>query len=108
MLRAIPPEVGFTQGDALMIQQQVQKRRRGNPRWNQGKELEVPDVPSAFEKMLKRLGLTLGDDCARLAEHPKVGDWVRKHYRARFVPEGVLKALGLSDWSLAGDGARAM
>lgn len=92
-----------------MIQHQIQKRRpRGNPRWSQGKELEVPDLPSAFEKMLKRLGLKLGDNCARLAAHPKVGDWVRKNYRARFVPEGVLKMLGLSEWTLPGDGAREM
>jgi hypothetical protein len=92
-----------------MIQQQIQQRhRRGNPRWNQGRELEVPDMPSAFEKLLTRLGLKLEDDCARIAAHPRVGDWVRKHYRARFVPEGVLKLLGLADWTLPGDGAREM
>ena len=88
-----------------MIQHQIQKRRsRGNPRWSQGKELEVPNVPSAFERMLKRLGLKLENDCQTLVANPRVEAWVRGHYRTKFVPEGLLKLLRL-DWTLPGETA---
>ena len=72
------------------------KRRRGNPNWtNERYSYEAPQ-PSEFEKLLTKQGLNLSQSCEELAANPKIADYARRYAPSRFVPEGLLKLLGLN------------
>jgi hypothetical protein len=75
-------------------------KQRGNKNWGNHKVPSVPTaVPTQWELTTRRLGTTD-------PHNVELRCWVRKHYRSRYVPEPVLKALGLDldtdDFSLYG------
>ena len=75
------------------------KRRRGNPNWTNGLHgFERPE-PSAFEKLLVKLGMNLAQPCEELAANEEVTKFARKHVGHHFVPEALLKLLGLEEWN---------
>lgn len=73
------------------------KRPRGNPNWGKPAGAYEPPQPSAFEKLLAKLGLSLSAPREELAAHPKIEDFARKHALNRFVPEGLLQFFGLDE-----------
>ena len=76
--------------------------RRGNPNWGKPNVYEPPQ-PSAFEKLLTKLGLSLSAPCEELAAHEEVEKFAGKYALSRFVPEGLLKLLGVEDWASIGE-----
>jgi hypothetical protein len=73
------------------------KRPRGNPNWGKAAGDE-PVTPSAFEKLLEKSGLRLEQPCDELAANIEIVKFARKHALNRFVPEGLLKELGLEQF----------
>lgn len=64
-------------------------KRRGNPNFSKSADLKCWVKETAFEKLLKKLGIH--EPWA--AKSPQVRDWVEKHYRKRYVPEWLLEKL---------------
>jgi len=66
-------------------------RKRGNPNW--GKPIErVPAVPTAFEELVKKLGL----DEQTCATSEKLKQWCERNKDHCYVPEWLLKQWGMS------------
>jgi hypothetical protein len=65
-------------------------RKRGNPNW--GKPIEpVPDVPTAFEEQVEKLGLN--DQTCVTSE--KLKQWCERNKDRCYIPERLLKAWGI-------------
>jgi hypothetical protein len=68
----------------------TRSRKRGNPNW--GKPIEpVPDVPTAFEEQVQKMGLT---------EHTYVTSeelrqWCQRNKDRCYIPEWLLKQWGM-------------
>lgn len=56
-----------------------------------------PHNRAAFEKLLTKLGLSLSAPCEELAGNEEVTKFARKFALGKFVPEGLLKLLGLEE-----------
>jgi hypothetical protein len=56
---------------------------------NGGKE--PPIIPARFDVLLKELGVSEKD----AGKHPAVHMWVRQHHRNYFVPEKVIRDVGV-------------
>jgi hypothetical protein len=66
-------------------------RKRGNPKW--GKPMEaVPDVPTAFEEQVEKLGLN-DQTCASSEELRR---WCTSHKDRCYIPEWLLKRWGIA------------
>ena len=77
------------------------KRPRGNPNWGKSGAYEPPQ-PSSFERLLAKLGLNLSAPCEELAANKEVEKFAHRYALSRFVPEGLLKHLGLEEWGSIG------
>jgi hypothetical protein len=65
-------------------------RKRGNPNW--GKPMEAaPDVPTAFEEEVQRLGLNK-QTCAT---SEKLKQWCERNKDRCYIPESLLKRWGI-------------
>jgi len=65
-------------------------RRRGNPNW--GKRIEAtPNVPTAFEEQVRKLGLN-EQTCAT---SEKLKQWCERNKHRYYVPESLLKRWGI-------------
>ena len=71
-------------------------KRPGNSRWSERLAPEVPNSPSEFEQVTARLRLKPN----QYANSTELRDWVERHWRQKFVPEGLLKVFRLSEWGL--------
>ncbi len=66
-------------------------RRRGNPNWCRGGQ-PIPNLPTAFEKEVRRLGLK-PEAYLKSAE---LRAWCDKNRDRLYIPELLLKAWGLT------------
>jgi hypothetical protein len=65
-------------------------QKRGNPNW--GKPMEpAPDVPTAFEEQVQKLGLT-EQTCAA---SEKLKQWCERNKDRYYIPESLLKRWGI-------------
>ena len=76
----------------------VLPRKRGNPNW--GKPIDpLPDVPTAFEEQVEKLGLN-DQTCATSEE---LRQWCQRNKDRCYIPESLLKWWGISvDPNLSG------
>jgi hypothetical protein len=66
-------------------------RKRGNPNW--GKPMQAsPDVPTAFEDQVRKLGLN-DQTCATSEE---LRQWCQRNKDHCYIPEWLLKWWGIS------------
>lgn len=66
-------------------------RKRGNPNW--GRPLQpAPDLPTEFEKQVRRLGLTP----ATYVFSPELRAWCEKNRDQFYIPEWLLEAWGIT------------
>jgi len=74
------------------------KRSRGNPNW--GKPLQaLPVLLTEFELQVERLGLTKGE----YVSSARLRHWCERNRNRCYVPEGLLKAWGLTVESVFSD-----
>lgn len=75
----------------------IQMKRRGNPNWGRstaGTYIgSIPAIPTAFELEAKRLRLETFEERIK---SPTLKMWVQRNCNTRFVPENVLKAMGIN------------
>jgi hypothetical protein len=69
----------------------MNRYRRANPRWSEGILVEFPIV-SEFERTVARLRLKPDE----YVDSQELRAWAERNKDARFVPERLLKAWGLS------------
>jgi len=62
-------------------------RRRGNPNWGKPETGPVVVLPSQFETLVAKLGLS-PDEYARSSE---LREWCRRNRNEHYVPEALLK-----------------
>jgi len=63
-------------------------RTKGNPNW--GKGIEIPNLPTSFDEVVRRLRLSVKD----YETSAPLKEWVQKHKDSRYVPQDLLKAWG--------------
>ena len=70
----------------------VGSRRRGNAAWSSGIPAPIPPTVSEFERIVARLRLEPDE----YVGSQELREWAEANKDARFVPERLLKAWGLS------------
>jgi len=70
---------------------QAPPRRRGNPKWGLPPE-PLPDVPTEFERQVKRLGLTSREEYVRSFALKR---WCEANRNRVYIPEWLLEAWGM-------------
>jgi hypothetical protein len=65
-------------------------RKRGNPNWGKPTEA-VPDIPTAFEEQVQRLGLN--QETCTTSE--KLKQWCERNKDYYYIPESLLKQWGI-------------
>jgi hypothetical protein len=65
--------------------------RRGNPNWGKPGG-RIPDLPTAFEQQVRRLGLTRRT-CARSLA---LREWCQHNRNRCYIPEWLLKEWGIT------------
>ena len=72
---------------------------RYTPPWSSGafhtRVLIIPDQPSAFETLVRSVGLEKRPDLWR--HNDKLRAFARRYYKVRYVPEWFLDEVGLGD-----------
>jgi hypothetical protein len=71
---------------------QLHRRRRGNPDWGSGMPVPIQPTLSEFERVVVRLGLEPHEYVAS----QELREWAEINKDARYVPERLLKAWGVS------------
>jgi hypothetical protein len=70
----------------------LMSRRRGNPNWTKGQLPQIPQLPTAFEVEVRKLGLN-EQTCATSKQLER---WCERNRNRCYVPERLLKQWGLS------------
>ena len=69
-------------------------KRRGNPNWGRPLILsDIPNVPTAFERLTTHLGLRTEQQQLASAQ---LRDWVRRNFETRYVPEWLIIRFGFA------------
>jgi hypothetical protein len=65
-------------------------RKKGNPNW--GKTCgDIPNVPTSFEEMARRLRLSKEEYRSSIP----LKEWAKKHKDSKYVPQDLLEAWGI-------------
>jgi predicted amidophosphoribosyltransferase len=67
------------------------KRKRGNPNWPKQKAASVLEKPTAFDNIVRDLGLKVSE----FDHSPELAKWIRKNRNSKYVPEWLLMELGI-------------
>jgi hypothetical protein len=73
-------------------------RRRGNPNWGKASVGSIPQLPTAFEEEVRKLGLTT----STYAMSAQLKRWCERNKDRCYIPEHLLKSWGISaegNWS---------
>jgi hypothetical protein len=65
-------------------------RKKGNPNW--GKTyIDIPNMPTSFEGMVRRLKLSEEDYRSSIP----LKEWAKKHKDSKYIPQDLLEAWGI-------------
>ena len=67
-------------------------RSRGNPNWGKAITGSPPQLPTAFEEEVRKLGLTV----STYATSPQLKRWCERNKDRCYIPEQLLKSWGIS------------
>jgi len=65
-------------------------KKRGNPSWGKPDMQAAPVVPTSFEQVVRKLGLSPEDYEGSLT----LQEWVRKNKDQKYIPDDLLKLWG--------------
>ena len=88
----LQPKTNSTAARPKKLTSELHPRRRGNPDWGSGMPTPMRPSVSEFERVVEHLRLKPDE----YTGSDELRDWVERNKDARFVPERLLKAWGLS------------
>jgi hypothetical protein len=65
-------------------------RKKGNPNWGKT-NLDIPNMPTSFEEMVRRLKLSEEEYRSSIP----LKEWAKKHKDSKYVPQDLLEAWGI-------------